>query len=346
MAVFVDVGEAVARSGPRVGIPRALWYYTYFPFWRAFFTGLGASLVPSRPTTKEIMDVGVLETVSEACVPIKVFFGHVQDLRDRWQQGEIDMLFLPRYVSWQGGRIFCPKFLGLPDMIRYAFDPLPPLITTRIDRRGKPWALLQACDEIRARLGVGKVAFWRAYRSAWKAHRLHEKRMSENWWPTESIQGRRRSKVATSNPHKPLRLAVLGYPYLIYDEYVSLNVLAKLESMGVEVVTAETLHAQGKQRQYSKEKRMFWEYSEMVKSVGYYALSSDSSDIDGVIHMTAFACGPDAMVDKLLELEARKEGRCPFLSLGLDEETGEAGCLTRIEAFVDMLQRRSAEWQK
>ena len=40
----------------RVGIPRALAYYTYFPVWKAFLEGIGASVVLSRPTTRQILD--------------------------------------------------------------------------------------------------------------------------------------------------------------------------------------------------------------------------------------------------------------------------------------------------
>lgn len=249
------------------------------------------------------------------------------------------MLFLPRYVSWQGGLIFCPKFLGLPDMVRYAFESLPPLLTVRIDRRAF-MGMWRACDEIRIQLGAKKSALLSAYRSAWRAQAEHESRLRDNWRPTESIVGlRRHRRIPTDNARRPLRLAVLGYPYLVYDDYVGLGVLDKLDAMGVEAVTAETLQAQEKQLRHPGQKDLFWHYSEMVKTVGFYALSPTCQEIDGVIHVTAFACGPDAMVNKLLELEARKEGAKPFLSLGIDEETGEAGCLTRLEAFVDMLRR-------
>jgi predicted nucleotide-binding protein (sugar kinase/HSP70/actin superfamily) len=84
----------------------------------------------------------------------------------------------------------------------------------------------------------------------------------------------------------------------------------------------------------------------MVARAGVHALGLDADDIDGVIHLTAFACGPDATVDKLLEIEARKNNAKPFLSLCLDEQTGEAGCLTRLEAFVDMLRRQKDQQAK
>ena len=92
----------------RVGIPRALAYYTYFPVWKAFLEGIGASVVLSRPTTRQILDRGVEDAVTDACVPIKIIHGHVADLI-----GKVDYLFVPRLVSVRDRLVFCPK-LGCP----------------------------------------------------------------------------------------------------------------------------------------------------------------------------------------------------------------------------------------
>jgi predicted nucleotide-binding protein (sugar kinase/HSP70/actin superfamily) len=46
------------------------------------------------------------------------------------------------------------------------------------------------------------------------------------------------------------------------------------------------------------------------------------------------------MVDKLIELEAKARGHVPFISISVDEHTGEAGVQTRLEAFVDMIKLR------
>jgi predicted nucleotide-binding protein (sugar kinase/HSP70/actin superfamily) len=118
----IRLTRKVSDMGVRVGIPRSLWYYTYYPFWREFLSGLDCICIPSGVTTKATLDVGVKDTVSEACVPIKLFFGHVRDLLVRWEKGEIDALFLPRYVNWHGNMVFCPKFLGLPDMVRHTYS--------------------------------------------------------------------------------------------------------------------------------------------------------------------------------------------------------------------------------
>ena len=42
----------------KVGIPRALLYYYYYPLWRTFFTELGAEVVLSQPSNKEFWKQG------------------------------------------------------------------------------------------------------------------------------------------------------------------------------------------------------------------------------------------------------------------------------------------------
>jgi len=78
----------------KIGIPRALVYFIYFPFWKVFFEELGHEVVESSPTTRAIMDKGVKDTVSDACIPIKIYHGHVEDLIDR-----VDYVFVPRLIS-------------------------------------------------------------------------------------------------------------------------------------------------------------------------------------------------------------------------------------------------------
>ncbi|MEG3070548.1 MAG: hypothetical protein RQM92_06655 [Candidatus Syntrophopropionicum ammoniitolerans] len=47
------------------------------------------------------------------------------------------------------------------------------------------------------------------------------------------------------------------------------------------------------------------------------------------------------MTGGIIERYAHSSG-IPFLSLTLDEHTGEAGIMTRLEAFLDMVQWRKA----
>ena len=68
---------------------------------------------------------------------------------------------------------------------------------------------------------------------------------------------------------------------------------------------------------------------------GYY-LQDDK--IDGVITLTAFGCGPDSLMLEDIKRKSKKFNKA-LLNLTIDEHTGEAGFITRLEAFCDMLYR-------
>jgi predicted nucleotide-binding protein (sugar kinase/HSP70/actin superfamily) len=70
---------------------------------------------------------------------------------------------------------------------------------------------------------------------------------------------------------------------------------------------------------------------------GYVFL--EDSDIDGIIHVTSFGCGPDAFLGKYLELDSEQYQK-PFMTIRVDEHTGENHLQTRIEAFVDVITKK------
>jgi len=88
------MGGLLSAMSVKVGIPKALLFYYYYPQWKTFFTKLGVKTVISRDTTRGLLEKGLQSTVDEACLPVKLAVGHVLDLRDR-----VDYIFLPRMVS-------------------------------------------------------------------------------------------------------------------------------------------------------------------------------------------------------------------------------------------------------
>ncbi len=328
----------------RVGIPRALFYYTYFPLWQAFFEKLGVEVVFSRPTNKEILEAGIKETVNDACIPIKLFHGHVLDLKDR-----VDYLLVPRLVSAGGYITFCPKFLGLPDMIRFSGMKLPALISHRLSLHGLPGGLSRFLRATALSLGIkNPLTQQKAIFHSLKSHKLYHRLLLEGKQPQEAFTfmlqqgrtgGRRTGRAAVAETGAGLpRVALLGYPYTIYDTFVSADVYQKLQSMNVSVITPDQISPQELRRMSRVlPQNLFWYYSNRVCWAGLSLLQHKA--VDGMIHLTAFACGPDAMVDKLLELEAKK-AKVPFLTLTIDEHTGAGGVQTRLEAFLDMLQAK------
>jgi predicted nucleotide-binding protein (sugar kinase/HSP70/actin superfamily) len=324
------VGDTV-----RVGIPKTLSFFTFYPLWKPFFEGLGAEVVVSPDSNKALLDEGVRETVNDACVPIKLFHGHVAVLRDK-----VDVLFLPRLVSLDGKNTLCPKFLGLPDMVRYSINGLPEIIEDRLDLKKGRLELYRFMFRVGKRFTDNRLkiaaAIWKArYNfSRYRKLLLHGLTPEEAFPLLESGQ----EPELLIEKH-PVKLAVLGYPYALYDNYISVGLLDKLKSHDVAVVTPDMVPEQAMKKMSRRlPKNLFWYYSNRVVWAALYYLQDMS--VDGIIHVTAFGCGPDAMTNKLVELEAKKPRNIPFLSVTIDEHTGEAGVATRVEAFVDLLKRK------
>lgn len=65
-------------------------------------------------------------------------------------------------------------------------------------------------------------------------------------------------------------------------------------------------------------------------------------EFDGVIQLFPFTCMPDTIAKGIIGKVAR-EMDIPVLSLVVDEQTGKAGVITRLEAFLDLLLARRAK---
>ncbi len=335
---------------PRVGIPQALSYYTFYPLWRTFLERLGAEVVVSSVTNREILEAGISGTVNDACIPVKVFHGHVFDLASK-----VDYLFVPRLISADGKATFCPKFLGLPDMIRFTGTQLPPVIDARYNLQGFPGGHYRFFKTAARQLGI-RSALKVLYASihALKSHRKYIYLLQQGYAPQKAADAvLKGDKVAESAAYKPLFsrpggdklvVALLGYPYAVFDPFINAGVYQRLQKMDVEIITYENI-PQHRLNSMSRTipQNFFWYYSNQVCWAGLYLLQNRQS-VDGIIHITAFGCGPDAMVDKLLELESRAV-KMPYISLSIDEHTGEGGVQTRLEAFVDMLRFKKDKQQ-
>ena len=353
-----------------IGIPRALHYYTFIPLWERFFYELGMKVVESGPTNKHIVDLGVKTTVTDACAPIKILQGHAEALARK-----ADVVFIPRMVSFEGGYVFCPKFLGLPDMVKATVDSLPPVIDTRFDLRKGFAALVRALVQLGTDLGSGKAkalaAAMRAIKyfkqSGWTAYlrREHDVRIGTRQAVGRSVEhgvnaaGRRIehgvSTAGRSVEHGmicgdiysaeqdgeklPVTIAVIGYPYIVHDPFLSCGMIDFLEKARVRVVTMEDVSTREiEAQQDALSKQVFWHYSNRALKAAYHLMKH--TEVDGLVHATAFGCGPDAIVDKFLEIDCKDEYGVPFLSLTVDEHSGQAGIVTRLEAFLDMILRK------
>ncbi|KAB2951710.1 CoA protein activase [Heliorestis acidaminivorans] len=69
------------------------------------------------------------------------------------------------------------------------------------------------------------------------------------------------------------------------------------------------------------------------------AIEYAKKGFDGVIQVGPLTCMPEIVAQSIMPL-VEKEYGLPVLTIYTDEQTGEAGLITRLEAFIDMLERK------
>lgn len=324
----------------RVGIPRYLSFFSFYPMWKTFFEELGLDVITSSPTNQHILNAGVAEAVNDACIPIKLYHGHVMEIKD-----QVDMLFVPRFVKLRRleTETFCPKFLALPDLLRASIKNMPDLLDTRVELTRERFELFHVAKEIGERFGASITTITRAYYRACQALRQYNRLMYEGMLANDALEYMENGcKKSQQVNQEALSIAVLGYPYLVYDRFINMDLFKKLNELGAKAFTVEMLSPRQLLREAKKmPKQMFWYYSNRAMHAAYYYLTRKR--VDGIIHITAFICGPDAMLGRYMEMESREQGHMPFMTLSIDEETGTGGVDTRLEAFIDMLKRRRGQ---
>jgi len=326
----------------KIGIPRALLYYYYHPLWKTFFEKLGFEVVTSGKTTKELIDKGIKASVPEICVPIKIFNGHVLELLE----AGVDYIFIPRMMSTRKGGFYCPKFMGLPDLVRYSIPGakdkiLFPKVTSLTDDISD----FKIYSKMGDALGASKKQIKAALLDGQKAW-IEFRRITKEGYTALEVLDYVETGKKPQNPIKDYRVTIglMGYVYDVYDEFVSMGIVDKLREMGVLVETFEMMDENLLDAELSDmNKRLFWTFSNKLLAAGYKFFKD--GHIDGIIHVTAFGCGPDSLIGKIMELDSNEFGK-PFMTIRVDEHTGENHLLTRIEAFIDMIYREKVKAKK
>lgn len=314
-----------------VGIPRALLYYDFFPMWNTFFNYLGVKTVVSPKTNKKILEAGLKNTVDEACLPIKLAMGHVIELA-----GKVDYIFLPRLVSLIPREYICPKFLGFPDMVRQCAPGTPKLIDVNINLYHPRSKAQKTYREVGKLFSRNPVKIDLAYWKSCKALKHYKKLLSQCILPDKAMEIMQGKEIKPEYNPQDTTIALIGHSYNIYDRYISMNIIGRLKKMGVNVVTADNLSEEIICRETGTlPKKIFWTMGKRMMGAALHFMHNPR--ISGIICVTSFGCGPDSLIGELIERYLRRIRQIPFLKLTLDEHTGEAGVITRLEAFLDMV---------
>jgi len=309
----------------RIGIPRALMYYQFGTIWKSFFHTMDTEVIVSGETNKKILDEGATRVVDEACLPVKVYFGHAMQLA----REEVDFLFIPRLVSIEKKAFICPKLMGLPDMLSAGKSSLPPLIKPTLNLVKSESRLEDFLQDIAKSLSFDK----KKTRQAWHlAQGVYNKEM----------ESKRRSFLENQIDCPGLTTIFLAaHPYLIHDRFLNLNIVDKLKKMGCRVILPEEIPPEVQNAELScLRKPLFWSFGKMqLGSVRFIARQPGAK---GIIILSSFGCGIDSFIDNMVVRYLKKMG-VPYLNIILDEHSGAAGLDTRIEAFLDMLRWKESK---
>lgn len=281
----------------KIGIPKGLYFYYHQDFLIKFFNYLKCDIIFSSDTNQKIIEEGSKITPSEICLPIKAFFGHIKDLL-----GKCDYLFLIRFVKKYINKqpLFgCPKFIGLPDLVKAAFDNLSVLELT-IDEEIKSEE--EGYSDIFKKLDFSKREILTAYQKA--KEKIEEERIREG------------------------DILVIGHPYVLFDNRLSLNLLDILKKMEIKFITSFQFF----KNDFDKEKEVCWYYHRHLLYSAYWA---KEKGISGIIIINNFPCGTQPIIDEKIKKICKDLN---ILQLIIDEHSQKEGFITRLESFFDLLK--------
>jgi predicted nucleotide-binding protein (sugar kinase/HSP70/actin superfamily) len=156
-----------------------------------------------------------------------------------------------------------------------------------------------------------------------------------------------------------LKISVTGEIYVALEPALNLDVCRKLNNLGVIVecpITLRRFTDIGKKLNPFK-KMHFLKARKLGEPYLKYRVGGESQEnlgdiiyykkqgFDGNVHLYPFTCMPE-IITRSIAPEISFKYDMPFLSLVVDEHTGEAGFQTRLEAFVDLLKRKKEENKK
>ncbi|KKN09902.1 hypothetical protein LCGC14_1041920, partial [marine sediment metagenome] len=267
----MEKSEQKSKKKIKVGIPRALYFYRYYPFWKKLLEELEVEIILSSPTNKKIVEEGVTHGFGELCIPVKLYYGHVLKLIR--EHPELDYLFVPRYVAEVKEAYFCPKFLSLPDIIKI-LPGIPKILNFEVNVKEFPIAT--SAIELGKELGRTQNQALNAYREAQKYFDEYHKFLRSGAPVNHTLRLVEKNRPFTQPKRKhkgDLKFLLLGHAYNIFDTFINIEFQKKLRDQGVEVLTIENLPESifKKPVIINKRLRNYWRHEEeIMQSIRYF----------------------------------------------------------------------------
>ncbi len=299
---------------PRLGLLHASLNLEFLPFWTAFLRELGYEPAICEPTTPNLFCHNLPNLPAEVCLPIKVAAAQAKSL---FATG-VEKLFVPALLE-------CPRRVEsdpsdtcfytqeLPDMLRVAFPErvIPAQFAMQDGILGLVEPVLALAEALDRPLNEVRAAFVRA--------RAAQARF---------VEARKRLGEAALRASFDRAVVVLGHPYNLHDPFLNLSLARRLEQQGLPAIPCDLLPLD-EVRLDPRWQTVPWHYNrEQLRAI---ELMRRDRRLFPIL-VSSYGCGPDGFTAK--HLEELLAGR-PRLMLEFDEHSGEAGLVTRLEAFAD-----------
>ncbi|HAA37857.1 MAG TPA: CoA protein activase [Firmicutes bacterium] len=147
---------------------------------------------------------------------------------------------------------------------------------------------------------------------------------------------------------QPLKVGLIGEIYVVLEPFANHDVEKLLGEMGVYVHRSIFLMNWTRDNAfgYGEKDVRAAAVPYLNQLVGGHGQNSIGEVVryaeqgfDGVIHLAPFTCIPEIVSKSIMPAVSRDKG-IPVLTLFLDEQTGQAGIQTRLEAFLDLLRQK------
>ena len=242
-----------------------------------------------------------------------MYLGHIIDLKDK-----CDYILVPRMYSIKKNEQVCTNFNCLYDLVNNLFDLN--ILNYNIDLT-KRISKLIAFLELGETLGISYIQSYKAFKEAEKAALEERTKKEEN-----------QRKLLESNN---LKILLAGHPYNLYDELIGKTISDFLSQNNISIFYSDRIdHTIIDQECHKLSTDIHWTHSkEVVASINYY-----QDKVDGIIIISSIPCGPDSLSN---ELVTRKIKNIPIITLIFEDLNSEAGIITRLESFIDILERRN-----
>ncbi len=134
-----------------------------------------------------------------------------------------------------------------------------------------------------------------------------------------------------------LKILLAGHPYNLYDDLIGKVVIDFLKQNNITIIYSNKInHSIIDKECECLSTDIHWTHNkEVMANINYY-----KDKVDGIILISAFPCGPDSLSNELI---SRKIKNIPVISLIFEDLNSEAGIITRLESFIDIIKNLKEE---